>query len=119
MNKLLFVIPVLTLLATTGVASAREVTKAWTVKGVSTNDDMSKLQTAVSKLEGVKKVTGDKTVMRVTFDDQRVDETKIRNAVTAAGTFTLGGRYIAHASAKTGKTEKGGKADAPAPAANK
>lgn len=72
-----------------GVASAKVVTEAWEVKGVHTPADETKIKDALNKLPSVSKAVVHMTNVRVTYDDEKLQESAIKDSVAKAGSFEL------------------------------
>ena len=72
-----------------GVASAKVVTEAWEVKGVQSPADETKIKDALNKLPSVSKAVVHMTNVRVTYDDEKLQESAIKDSVAKAGSFEL------------------------------
>jgi copper chaperone CopZ len=72
-----------------GIASAKVITEIWQVKGVHTPTDETKIHAALSKLPSVTDAVVHMTTVRVTFDDQKLQESAIKDSVAKAGSFEL------------------------------
>jgi copper chaperone CopZ len=118
-----FLTPVLTVALISGVASAKVVTESWQVKGVHNVADETKIKEALTKLPTVANPTVNLSSVRVTFDDEKVQEAQLKEAVSKAGSYELTNKVPAQhkAAAKTPaapKTQSTAKAPV-APAAKK
>ena len=86
-----------------GVASAKVVTEAWEVKGVQTPADEAKIKDALSKLPSVSKAVVHMTNVRVTYDDEKLKESAIKDSVAKAGSFQLLNKLPEHPKTATTK----------------
>jgi copper chaperone CopZ len=84
-----------TLLA--GVASAKVVTEVWQVKGVHNAADEAKLRDALAKLPSVTNPIVNTSTVKVTFDDQKLQEATLKSTVAQAGSFELMSKMPEHA----------------------
>jgi copper chaperone CopZ len=72
-----------------GIASAKVITEVWQLKGVKTPADETKIHDALSKLPSVTDAVVHLSTVRVTFDDQKLQDSAIKNSVAKAGSFQL------------------------------
>ena len=103
-SMLTVVVPLLGLTAFSGIAAAKSIHEEWHIKGISNAMDVTNVQTALKKLQGVERVFATKSLVKVTFDDQKVDDAKIRGAVAQAGTYQLTGRVMPKAASSSTTT---------------
>jgi copper chaperone CopZ len=87
-----------------GVASAKVVTEAWEVKGVHTPADETKIKDALNKLPSVSKAVVHMTNVRVTYDDEKLHESAIKDSVAKAGSFELTNKVPEKASSAPAKS---------------
>jgi copper chaperone CopZ len=99
-----------------GVASAKVVTEAWEVKGVHTPADETKIKDALNKLPSVTKAVVHMTNVRVTYDDEKLQESAIKDSVAKAGSFELTSKMPEKAKATSANTSSSGKSSSKAPA---
>ena len=76
-------------LAVPAIVSAKEVAGSWKWTGGKTNADTQAVQQALEHLEGVHKAKVTATVIRLTFDDTKVDAGKVSTAVSSAGPYSV------------------------------
>jgi copper chaperone CopZ len=67
------------------VASAKKVTRTFTLGGARTTRDEQKIESAVTRVPGVASATTRRNAVTITYDDRRVTPVKLRAAVHAAG----------------------------------
>ena len=79
-----------------GIASAKVVTEVWQVKGVHNAADETKIRDAVAKLPSVTNPIINTSTMRVTFDDQKLQEATLESTVAHAGNYELMTRMPDH-----------------------
>jgi copper chaperone CopZ len=87
-----------------GVASAKMVTEAWQVKGVHTPADETKIKDALNQLPSVSKAVVHMTNVRVTYDDEKLKESQIKDSVAKAGSFQLTNKMPEKAKASSAST---------------
>jgi copper chaperone CopZ len=109
-----FLTPALGVALISGVASAKVVTESWQVKGVHNVADETKIKEALTKLPTVASPVVNLSSVRVTFDDEKVKESELKDAVAKAGSFELTNKIPAKP-----KTESKSKAESKTPAAPK
>jgi len=95
-----------------GVASAKVVTEAWEVKGVQTPADEAKIKDALSKLPSVSKAVVHMTNVRVTYDDEKLQESAIKDSVAKAGSFELTNKMPEKAKASSASSSSSAKTPA-------
>jgi len=78
------------------VASAKVITEVWQVKGVHNTADETKIRDAVAKLPSVTNPIVDTSTIRVTFDDQKLQEATLKSTVAHAGNYELMTRMPDH-----------------------
>jgi copper chaperone CopZ len=88
--------PLLGITLMSGVASAKVITEVWQVKGVHTPADEAKIHTALTQLPSVTDAVVHMTTVRVTFDDQKLQDSAIKDSVAKAGSFELMNRVPEH-----------------------
>lgn len=81
--------PLLGITLATGLASAKVVTEVWQVKGIHTAADERKVHDAITALPSVSTAIVHKDNVRLTFDDQKLQDPAIKAAVAKAGSFEL------------------------------
>jgi copper chaperone CopZ len=81
--------PLMGITLLTSIASAKVITEVWQVKGVHTPADENKLHEAITKLPSVSEAVVRMSTVRVTFDDQKLQDSSIKAAVAQAGKFEL------------------------------
>lgn len=84
-----FLTPVMGVALISGVASAKVVTESWQVKGVHNVADETKIREAIAKLPTVASPIVNLSSVRVTFDDEKLKESELKDAVAKAGSFEL------------------------------
>jgi copper chaperone CopZ len=99
-----------------GVASAKVVTEAWEVKGVHTPADETKIKDALNKLPSVSKAVVHMTSVRVTYDDEKLKESAIKDSVAKAGSFELTNKMPEKAKATSANTSSSAKSSTKTPA---
>jgi copper chaperone CopZ len=92
-----------------GIASAKVVTEAWEVKGVHTPADETKIKDALNKLPSVSKAVVHMTSVRVTYDDEKLKESAIKDSVAKAGSFELTNKMPEKAKAASANTSSSSK----------
>lgn len=95
-----------------GVASAKVVTEAWQVKGVQSPADETKIKDALNKLPSVSKAVVHMTSVRVTYDDEKLKESAIKDSVAKAGSFELTNKMPEKAKATSANTSSSSKTPA-------
>jgi copper chaperone CopZ len=75
-----------------GLASAKVVTESWQIKGVRGAADEGKVRFALSQLPSVINPVVMPSLVRVTFDDEKLQNAQIEQAVAKAGRFELVGK---------------------------
>ena len=88
--------PLLGVTLLSGVASAKVVTEVWQIKGVHNAADEAKVREALIKLPSVTNPIVNTSTVRVTFDDQKLQEATLKNSVAHAGSFELMTRMPEH-----------------------
>jgi len=96
-----FLTPALGVALISGVASAKVVTESWQVKGVHNVADETKIREALTKLPTVASPVVNLSSVRVTFDDEKVKESELKDAVAKAGSFELTNKIPAKAKAES------------------
>ncbi|MEO8183771.1 MAG: heavy-metal-associated domain-containing protein [Deltaproteobacteria bacterium] len=81
--------PLLGVTLLSGIASAKVITEVWQVKGVHTPADETKIHAALTKLPSVTGAVVHMSTVRVTFDDQKLQDSAIKDSVANAGSFEL------------------------------
>ena len=99
-----------------GVASAKVVTEAWEVKGVHTPADETKIKDALNKLPSVSKAVVHMTSVRVTYDDEKLKESAIKDSVAKAGSFELTNKMPEKAKTTSANTSSSAKSSTKTPA---
>jgi copper chaperone CopZ len=97
-------LPLTGLLALEGVAAAKTVTESWHVQGVHGASDEAKIKEALMQLPSVSNPSITTNMVKVTFDDQKVTESSIKDAISKAGAYKLEAR-VTQPSAKPAKTK--------------
>jgi copper chaperone CopZ len=92
-----------------GIASAKMVTEAWEVKGVHTPADETKIKDALNQLPSVSKAVVHMTNVRVTYDDEKLKESQIKDSVAKAGSFQLTNKLPEKAKASSATTSSSAK----------
>jgi len=72
-----------------GIASAKVITEVWQLKGVKTPADETKIHDALTKLPSVSDAVVHMSTVRVTFDDEKLQDSAIKDSVAKAGSFQL------------------------------
>jgi copper chaperone CopZ len=101
--------PLLGVMLVSGIASAKVITEVWQVKGVHTPADESKIHAALTKLPSVTEAVVHLSTVRVTFDDQKLHDSAIKDSVAKAGSFELMNKLPDHPK-KAATTSSSGKA---------
>jgi copper chaperone CopZ len=96
-------LPLTGVLALEGVAAAKTVTESWHVQGVHGASDEAKIKEALMQLPGVSNPSITTSLVKVTFDDQKVTESSIKDAISKAGAYKLEGR-VSEPGTKAAKT---------------
>ena len=101
--------PLLGVTLVSSIASAKVITEIWQVKGVHTPADETKIHDALSKLPSVTDAVVHMSTVRVTFDDQKLQESAIKDSVARAGSFELQHKLPEHpkAAATSSSSSKG------------
>ena len=86
-----------------GIASAKVITEIWQLKGVKTPADETKVHDALSKLPSVTDAVVHMSTVRVTFDDQKLKDSAIKDSVAKAGSFQLLNKLPEHPKTATTK----------------
>ena len=81
--------PLLGVTLLSGIASAKVITEVWQIKGVHTPADETKIHAALTKLPSVTDAVVHMSTVRVTFDDQKLQDSAIKDSVAKAGSFQL------------------------------
>jgi copper chaperone CopZ len=79
-----------------GIASAKVITEVWQVKGVHTPADETKIHEALTKLPTVTGAIVHMSTVRVTFDDEKLQDARLKDAVAKAGSFELMSKLPEH-----------------------
>ena len=108
--------PVAGITLLSGIASAKVVTESWEVKGVHTPADEAKIKDALNKLPSVSKAIVHMTNVRVTYDDEKLKESAIKDSVAKAGSFELTNPMPEKAKGTSANTSSSGKSATKAPA---
>jgi len=88
--------PLLGVTLLSGVASAKVITEVWQIKGVHNAADEAKVRDALTKLPSVTNPIVNTSTVRVTFDDQKLQEATLKSSVAKAGSFELMTRMPEH-----------------------
>jgi copper chaperone CopZ len=81
--------PLLGVTLVSGIASAKVITEVWQVKGIHTPADERKVHDAIAALPSVSNTVVHHDSVRLTFDDQKLQDPAIKTAVAKAGSFEL------------------------------
>jgi copper chaperone CopZ len=88
--------PLLGVTLLSGIASAKVITEVWQIKGVHNAADEAKVRDALVKLPSVTSPIVNTSTVRVTFDDQKLQEATLKSTVAQAGGFELMTRMPDH-----------------------
>jgi copper chaperone CopZ len=91
-RTLRYLAPFLGVALFSGLASAKIVTESWQIKGVHSAADEGKVRFALAQLPSVTNPVVMPSLVRVTFDDQKLQNAQIEQAVAKAGRFELIGK---------------------------
>jgi copper chaperone CopZ len=72
-----------------GVAHSKTVTEDWYLEGPRSGADVKRVENAIRALPGVSYAEVSEATVQVRFDNQKVDDARLRAAVAHAGDFHL------------------------------
>lgn len=72
-----------------GMAEAKMVNESWNLEGPRSGADVERVERAVKHLPGVKDVEVTQATLDIRYDDQKLSEAQLREAVAKAGKFRL------------------------------
>jgi len=71
------------------MAHAKMVNESWNLQGPRSGADVERIKQAVKQLPGVKDVEVTQATLDVRYDDEKLSEAQLREAVEKAGDFRL------------------------------
>jgi copper chaperone CopZ len=72
-----------------GAAQAKTVNESWNLEGPRSGDDVKRIEREIKQLPGVKDFQLTQASLDIRYDDEKLSEAQLREAVAKAGDFRL------------------------------
>jgi copper chaperone CopZ len=72
-----------------GIAEAKMVNESWNLQGPRSGADVERIKREIKQLPGVKDFQLSQATLDIRYDDEKLSETQLREAVAKAGDFRL------------------------------